>query len=409
MPVRDLGVDSIRQRVRGVRVAADVLHTRLADTNDQAALADAAIELLGENGFQLALPTGSDPFAFYAEAMRHDREAMRKGLRHSNIGVLVALDNPPAAIASTWLAVSIAAALQSEAEYATVTVVGVPAGEPGRAARRLAEAGILDQADVLFALEPTTAGDVFPRTIKRTGHTLASGSGRMTLPEANAAAQAAMLEQIAGLDAQHANAQITATTDGEDVIVLSLRGSTSVDVVRLQMDIDELTRDAATDDMPAPTVVFDPVLDDLIVANLVHRRVKTYGDTHKFQWDRIAAGPAREPHTLGALSYVSPLTLVPFREASADDGAESRLDGMQSVVEFTALAALDIVRDPTLRALADDQLVRALKERGLSREHRRWSGVHPVLADGAELDATRKGPKMTSFTVLKSPQTDQAN
>jgi hypothetical protein len=409
MPVRDLGVDSIRQRVRDVRATADAMHARLADGGDVDALADAVVELLGQHGFQLALPGEGDPFAFYAEATRHDREAMRKGLRHANIGVLIALDNAPAALASTWLAVSIAAALQAEAEYATVTVVGVPAGEVGRAARRLAEAGTLDEADVLFALEPTVPGDVFPRTIKRTGHTLAGGSGRMTLPEANAAAQTALLEQIGTLAAQHEQVQVTATAEGEDAIVLSLRGATSTDLLRLQRDVETLARGAATDDMPAPSVAFDPVLDDLIVANLVHRRVKTYGDSAKFRWDRIVAGPAREPHTLGALSYVSPLTLVPFAGTSADDGGEPSLDGMQSVVEYSALAALDFMRDMTFRALADDQLVRALKERGLTREHRRWLGVHRVLANDAELDSIRKGPKMTSFTVLKSPDTEQAN
>lgn len=406
MPVRDLGVDSIRRRVRDVRATADAIYARLADSSDADALAAAATELLGQSGFQFALPTERDPFAFYAEATHHDREAMRKGLRHANIGVVVALDNVPAALASTWLAVTIAAVLEAEAEHATVTVVGVPAGEPGRAARRLAEAGVLDEADVLFALEPTVPGDVYPRTIKRTGHALAGGTGSITLPEANAIAQAAMLEEISTLAARHEQVQVTAVAEGEGTIVLSLRGTTSMDLLRLQMDIEGLAGGAATDDLPAPTVAFEPVLDDVIVANLVHRRVKTFGDTATFKWDRIVAGPAREPHTLGALSYVSPLTLVPFA-GDALDAAEPNLDGMQSVVEFTALAALDLVRDSTFRALADDQLVRALRERGLTREHRRWSGVHRVLADMDELDALRKGPKMTSFTVLKSPQPDE--
>lgn len=72
--------------------------------------------------------------------------------------------------------------------------------------------------------------------------------------------------------------------------------------------------------------------------------------------------------------------------------------------ECVAMTGIDVLRDSTYRAIADDQLIKALAARGLGRAHRRWLGVHPVRRASADSDGERRrGPTVSDFRMVNGP------
>jgi hypothetical protein len=70
------------------------------------------------------------------------------------------------------------------------------------------------------------------------------------------------------------------------------------------------------------------------------------------------------------------------------------------------MAGLDCLRDMQFRSIADDQLVKALAQRGISRQHRRWLGVHPVIKEAGANGTNGKiktGPRLSDFRMVRGP------
>jgi hypothetical protein len=71
--------------------------------------------------------------------------------------------------------------------------------------------------------------------------------------------------------------------------------------------------------------------------------------------------------------------------------------------ECLYLTGLDVLRNMEFRSIADDQLVRALRQRGINRGHRRWLGVHPVIKSPDDNGKKKKGPKLSEFRMVRGP------
>ena len=161
------------------------------------------------------------------------------------------------------------------------------------------------------------------------------------------------------------------------------------------------------------------VYDEMIVNRILARRMKTFSDNLGLRLDKIKPGGVAAPTDWGNVSYYSPTFVAhyPIVErpvafgtsdfASAANSPEA-YEASLRVGECLAFTSLDIIRDDQFRAIADDQLVRAMGARGIDRKHRRWTGLHPIIReplsdDEAAAAAKPKGPRVTEIKWVRGP------
>lgn len=420
-PAIKRGQDAARAAIAAQRAEIEAIaHAIHADPEPPGAEVRAAerlVAFLAARGFTVEPAFAGLPAAFRATRAHADSEQMRKGLRHPHLAILAEYAAAPDGHTfgrNLAAGVALAAAVGLEAAASvvngTVTVVGCP-GTP-TATLALAETGVFAEADVAFGARPAPAGSGALFTIDDSGDTFAGCDGTLRFTaDADSTAVAAVAALRAAVDA------LAATFTGAERLLLAA-GETPGDLAvairapRLSR-VNDLAQwlEARADQAAAETgavarVALRPALHEMVHSRVLLRRVRTHADAAGLRLDLPRRGPLGEPDTWGPVSYDTPtascrfpigdasLTVGTPQFAVAADTPEAYAQ-MFRAAESIALAGVDVLTDINIRSIADAQLVKAMRERGIPRGYRRWTGVHPVLpkptAEGAQAPASDAG------------------
>lgn len=366
-------------------------------------------DLLEQYGFEVDRRVAGMPTAFHAIARNWNAEDMRKGLRHGHVAFLTCFDADPDQghiwgnhlAAGATMAAGLGLAATFASMYGTVSVFGAPGPAIGGGKQRLAESGLLDQADVIIGVRPRTTGEGFQPTINTTSETLAEQVLEVRYPDDPADALAKLQGAIADLhDDLGEYESIEATGNG-----FVVRAPQSQTVEALVERIRALANTRAESSGVPVEVNASPLCREFQVSRIMARRIKTFGDSIGLRQDRIVKGVPGSPSDWGNVSFVAatveagfPISTEPvsagtveFRDLSMTDEA---LDQMILAAKSMALAGLDVLGDMEFRGFAEGEFIRGLKGRGVQREPRRWLGVHPVQppADGKRMTYRRESP-----------------
>jgi hypothetical protein len=360
-------------------------------------------ELLNKHGFEVSTGVAGLADAFRADLRHFDRAAMRNGLRHGQIAFLIDLNAETMLGTATTLVAAIGCGAALETEHGLVSVIGYP-GDAALLA--IANAGIFDEFDCVFGAQPASSGAGFAYTINGTGDTLAARSADVTADGDAAAFLTSLEEEAATLEAP--NNIAGSIVDG--VVRLVLIARTSVELRDLSAVVQRLA-----DESSGASVSFGIPTDDMLVSRILARRVKTYADTLGYRFNKVEKLDPEAATGWGNVSQVTPTFRLNFpfttEHVIAGDpafaAAAAQSDSYDRALEFgecLGLTGLDAVRDMQFRAIADDQLVKALAMRGVSRQHRRWLGIHPVVKDPNEKsNGKKKGPRLADFRMVRGP------
>jgi hypothetical protein len=375
--------------------------------------------LLEQHGFEVERGYAGMSTAFRATRRNFDEEAMRKGLRHGQIAYVAEYhsgdrsdgDHAHHLMSAAAVAAAVGLSAALETERGAVTVLGIPGGVRHGGKLALEKAVVFEEFDAVLGAHPAEPGLGYCDTISDTGDTLATATMQIVFsgPNQNEAARR-HAAGLAGGDVLADSSDEVLVDDVSGAIVrLVLRGKTAGAVAALAGRITRRVQELAD---PAEVELGDCV-NDTIVNRIVARRVKTWADTSRFKMDRIVKSPPGEPSSWGSISYSTPTCLVRYGlagvESSAYGASVAELAGTPEAFDRTmrmatclCLAGIDLVTSMEFRSIADDQLVKALRARGVERKHRRWLGVHPVMP-AKETEQRARGPKMTEFKWVRGP------
>jgi metal-dependent amidase/aminoacylase/carboxypeptidase family protein len=445
MPARDAARDTVFEAIRDARDEIITLSKVIGANPEVGGSETRAAELLTgvleRHGYEVERGYLDMPTAFRATKARLNKEQMRKGLRHAHLALLVEYDAPAGQVhsfgrhlsagAGMAAAVGIGAALQHA--YGTITVIGCPGGGDEPSKLRMVKAGVFEEFDAVIGAHPASTGAGYCYTINETGDTLGQITASIAFRAPNqgtaVAVQDAARRLIAELDASPLLVQeyetVTLATraptlDADEArVTLTLRARSRHRLVELLVDLNTLAERVAGEGGPVVDLKTTNVYDDIIVSRVIARRMKTWSDVLGMRWDKIRKAPPAGPSDWGNVSYISPAVQCffpisteevtagtdAFALAADTPEAYERAMRMGEVLAFTML---DLIRDMDFRAIADDQLVKALRQRGITRAHRRWTGVHPVKPrDDEPTKAT--GPKITEIKWIRGPGLPESN
>jgi metal-dependent amidase/aminoacylase/carboxypeptidase family protein len=405
-----------------VRACRD-LHAGRA-RKDDIAPADRIVSLLEQHGFSIERDVEGVVGTFRATKLNHHAESMRKGLRHGTVGYLLEVDDSPDGgrewgynlIAGVPVAAAIGLAGSFVDVHGTVIVYGGPKGYR----EKLAATGVFRSLDAALGARPAPPGEGFCYITDNTGDRLGSLTVTVTFAGTNAESQRdALLAGLDGLSETLGEQQsITPGTSessgsGEEArvssafIIKAESRSELIEIsVRLKDRADEIAGNGQEVDL-----AFANAIDDMIVSRILARRVKTYGDNLDLRMDKIVKSPPGEPSDWGNVSYIVPayeaalsFTTEPVTPGTPAFAAAANTDEayeqMIRLAECLAFTGLDILRNMTYRAIADDQLVKTLAKRGIASNHRRWLGVHPVQPSPND---KKRGPRLKDFRQVRGP------
>lgn len=418
MPVKDTAREAAFAAMRAarseiVRVCREI-HDDPEEAGDEQRAADRLRSLLSQHGFEVESGVAGLPTAFIATKKNHDTDAMRKGLRHGHVAMLMRydgdlvhghIDGHPVGLAAT-LGAAIGLGSGLDSEFGAVSVVGFPGDD---ALVAMARAGVFNEFDAALGAQPASSGEGFCYTIDSTGDTLAARTARV---EAGGN-PATLIDAINGVAATlEAPSQITIASVSDGVVELNLTSRTSNELLDLSAELQR-----CFEDTPEATVSFGSVIDDFVVSRILARRVKTYANTLGCKLDKTHKSEPAPASGWGSVSYATPAYVLNFpfttdsvvrgtTEFAAAAGRSESYDRALQFAECLCMVGMDVLRDMQFRSIADDQLVKTLAQRGIRREHRRWLGVHPVIKDpnanGNEKNG-KKGPKMSDFRIVRGP------
>lgn len=430
MSVKDAARGAAWAAMQQARDAAMRVARELYDDPEPAWHEERAAErltaVLERHGFTVERGVAGLPTAFRATKLRHDREQMRKGLRHAHVAYLAEYDALPevghahghhlGAGAAALAAIGLAGAL--ETELGTVTVFGCPAATAHGGKLAMTAAGLFEEPDVALGAHPAPPGEGYFYTIDDSGDTLAEQ--RVTVSFADPAAARLLLAAGEALSAGLSDGDSIAALPADDGALLVVRGRDAGRVRQLRGQLRE--RLHALVGAPGATLTDAPLCETMVVNRVLARRMKTCADNLGLRMDDIVKAPPTRVTDWGNVSRavasfegLFPITTEPaawgeesFTRASNTDEAYEQMARMAECLCFTGL---DVLRDMDFRAIADSQLVKTLKARGIERPFRRWLGVHPVLppdpVNGREggngSGNGNGGPKLESFRIVRDP------
>lgn len=416
MPVKDTAREAAFAAMRAarndiVRVCREI-HADPEPAGTEQRAAERLNALLVEHGFEVESGVAGLPTALQATRRHHDTEAMRKGLRHGHLAILARADadshrehldgNPLGLAAAIGAAIGIGAGLDNE--FGTLTVIAFP-GDAGLTT--MARAGMFDEFDAVLGARPASSGEGYCYTIESTGETLAARSATVSGVGDLAGIVTAITAKASTLEAPN-RIEIVSAADG--VIELALTGRISIELRDLCEGVQRLV-----DETPVASVSFGDPFDDTIVSRILARRVKTYADTLGYKMDKIRKTGPDVATGWGSVSYATPTFVLNFPFTSnpvvrgepafaVETATSESYDRALEFAECLCMAGLDALRDMQFRAISDDQLIKALAKRGISRQHRRWLGVHPVIKEpNANGKNGKKGPRMSDFRLVRGP------
>jgi metal-dependent amidase/aminoacylase/carboxypeptidase family protein len=440
MPAKDAAREAVFNTIRDARDEISTVSRQLFNDPEVGGSEHRAVErltaLLEQHGFEIEREVARLPTAFRATLRHHDREQMRKGLRHGHIAFLVEYDALPdvghgegkhlAAAGVMAAAIGTAAALREE--FATLTVLGCPGGgdEPSKAV--MAKAGVFEEFDVALGLRAVPPGEGYAYIYDGAGDTLASATATITFRSTDdtthdlaSIANSALERYASEAPAIRGHERVELLTPEPEIVDDGARLAFRVftqsrhRIIELIVDLKTLAERAAGEDGPKVDLVITRVYDDLLYSQVLARRFKTWGENLGLRADKAKKAPPREPTDWGNVSYITPTYQAPFTftEEPVAPGtrtfalASNSADAFEQAFragEALAFTALDLIRDIQFRSIADAQLVKALAARGMQREFRRWLGVHPVLPkQKSDEEDKPKGPRITEFKWVRGP------
>lgn len=369
------------------------LYTHPEPPGQETAAAQRVIDYLAARGFEIETDLADLPAAFRARYYHWDTEAMRKGLRHAHIGFLADLSAAPEGHScghqlSTVAAVVAASALAKimpPVYFGTLSVFGCPGPNFLGGKLRVAEAGFFEPADQLYGAVPALSGQGFPPIIDSSGKTLAHAVVTVHYPDGDAASLGELHAAVADLiDQLQPNERITPTATGFVIEALTALGARAA-----YEQIAALAEARARSGGEPVQVELGALVNDMNPNRIVARRAKTFAYSERFPVDRVFKGEPGPPNDWGAVSYSTatlrwpfPITEeqvdaygVRFAELSNRDEAYERAIRVGRIM---ATIAMDAIVDMDFRGFIENDFIRGLKERGVTRIHRRWTGVHPV-------------------------------
>jgi hypothetical protein len=203
-------------------------------------------------------------------------------------------------------------------------------------------------------------------------------------------------------------------------LVLAVQAASRHRIVELLVAMRGMAEEAAADTGLEVGFAVDKVFDDMIVSRVIARRMNTYAFNLGFRTDKSYKMPIGGPTEWGNVSYATPafqaffpVTSEPadvawgevsFTEAAVSDDAFNQAF---TVAEAMSFVSLDVIRDIDFRAIADNQLVKALELRGETRAHRRWTGLHPVRPKESS-NGAKKGPVLKDFKIVRQASAGDA-
>jgi hypothetical protein len=385
--VRSMG-RAVNSAVKDVRpITMDIFSNPEPAGGEEQAVA-AITGFLTNLGYKVETGIAGMPTAFRAHMYYHDREAMRKGLRHGHVGILAEYDaGPEGHLEGRHLvagaAMTTAAALRRALVdlHGEVTIVGVPAAGTRQGMRTLHDAGIFEPLDVILGARPASTGWGFQPTLVGSGETLGRVVFGVTTDDA------ASVDRIVSAveDGDHLleeHDQLRADRDGSGVRI-TVASASIAGLRRMEDLVRELV---GGDDVELTEIERIPVGNP---NRILSRRMRTYADAAKLEQDRIIKSPPGEPDDWAWPAMVAGTTAARFpvsteqvelgTEAFADASiTDYALDQMVKAGSAVSVVALDCLGDLEFRGYVEGELIRGLTPQGIRREPRRWLGVHPV-------------------------------
>lgn len=418
---RDAARMAVHTAIEDARADVTTLSRTLHNGADDESPAGLIAALLEARGFAIDRDAAGISGTIRAVYENRDATAERKGLRHGQVGFLADLSDDLNAWANAGAnlslaatlsaAIGLAASLAEGHEHGVVTFMAGPPGWKVAAASN----GLVEPFDAALGARTEAAGRGYCYTTDNTGDRLGSLTATVTIGGVDAGevfqSLLAALPELQGelTEPRAIHLESSASPTGRFTIL----GASRSELIETAVALKDRA-DAAIDGHDAAVALdLGSAVDDMIVNRILIRRVKTYGDTFKLAMDRIVKAPPGPPNDWGNVSYLTPAAEVALRitedpaelgtpafgalTASDEAHAQAILLG-----ECMAMTGIDVLRDATYRAIADDQLVKALAARGISRAHRRWLGVHPVKPKPAD-EKSRGGPRVSDFRVVSGP------
>lgn len=351
-------------------------------------------DFLASSGFEIERGLAGIPTAFKASRQRFDAEAMRKGLRHGHVAILAEYDADDERghttgrhlVAGAALASAVGLAGTLQGVYGSVTVIGCPAASTLEGKRALAAAGVFEPEDAALGARPASTGLGFQPTISRTGETFATARIRVRFSgpggESDARQRLATAADLADPD----RVEVVLTEGG---VELNLRSRTNPDLDGLIARLRELAESVATETGSTTEIDMVGGAPAVNVNRIVARRMKTFGDSIGLKQNRIVKTEPSEASDWGHVSRITSTVeaAYPISEDDVRSGTEAFMqasvsqyayDQMLAASTVVALTGLDLLGDMEFRGFAEGELIRTLKEQGVTRTSRRWLGVHPV-------------------------------
>jgi metal-dependent amidase/aminoacylase/carboxypeptidase family protein len=351
-------------------------------------------------GYEVETGIAGMPTAFVARMHNHDSEAMRKGLRHGRVAILAEYDAGPGGHMHgrhlmSGVALACAAGLPAVLEgiYGDISIIGCPAATTLEGKRRLADAGVFEEPDVVFGAAPASSGFGYQPTINNSGGTL--GMARIVVRFAGGAGESDARQRLAtaGESVQYDGGELDEihVSLSETGVVFTLTSDTNPGLDQLIEHVVSLARAAALDTNSTEDITVETRVPATNVNRILARRVKTYVDNMGLVQDPIRKAAPGQPSDWAYPSMVVATVLSRFPVTDGDlveVGTPEFAEATQSEFAFkqviaTALGigitALDTLGDMDFRGFAEGELIRSLKAQGVSRTPRRWLGVHPVL------------------------------
>lgn len=419
---RDAARQAVHDAIESAQDDITTLSRALHRGNLEQSPADLIAALLETAGFAIERDVEGIDGTLRAVREHRDTAAERRGLRHGHVGYLADLPDDPAAwandganlaIAATVAAsIGLAASLAGRHEHGIVTFM---AGAPGWKVAAAAK-GLVEPFDAALGVRTAPAGGGYAYTIDNTGDRLGSIEATVSFDGADAAAACVTLLAAIGElnDSLPAPRSIRLVDSTPQTARFEILGAARSELIETAVTLQDRADQAVAERDATVELDLGSAIDDMIVNRILIRRVKTYGDTFKLEMDRIVKTPPGPPTDWGNVSYVTPSAEAALRiteDAAAlgtpEFGALTATDKAHAQAmllgECLAMTGIDVLRDATYRAVADDQLVQALSARGISRPHRRWTGVHRVKPDPDGGGKNRRGPQVSDFRMVRGP------
>lgn len=427
MPVKDVAREAAFAAIASERDAITrvcrEIHNDPELALEEFRAAERLTTFLEGHGFKVEHGIADLPTAFHARFDRLDSEFMRKGARHAHIGLIAEYDalpdvghahgHPLGAAATLATAVGLKAAL--ETEYGSISVIGCP-GTAVAAKLKMARAGMFSPLDAVIGAHPAPPGEGFFYTIDSSGNTV--GSAEVTISyggdgDADGALRGLRDAFATSPPETRPEESIAVVDDSSEHVVLGVRAASRQRIVELLVALKELAQAAAGDTDLETNFSVANVYDDMIVSRVIARRMNTYAFNLGFRTDKSYKMPIGEPTEWGNVSYETPTfqAFYPVTSEAADiewgqpsftlaANTDEAYEQTLRVAESMTFVSLDILRDIDFRAIADNQLVKALAKRGETRAHRRWTGLHPVRPKEST-NGAHKGPKLKDFKIVR--------